>query len=438
VDVVSPPKQRGEQQTNEAFDRLVTHERAVPNSPDDWHDSADPLYLSLSPARPPRTGTASNGNGGVKSLDDDRQVRTFNPLPVENLALLLARVDDAPPPKYLVRPCIAAGDHGMFAAEFKAGKTWAMADLAISVASGTPWLGVFDVETPGPVLLFAGEGGPRKVVRRFRAVCRSRDIDPTMLPVRVCLRAPHLTNEAAMVLVEAEIEQHHPVLVIIDPLYLAARGARGSDLYEMGAHLEGIQVICQRHGSALLIAHHWNKTGDGKGAKRMSGAGPDAWGRVLISAAVVSRHTDRDTGASSVVLDLDFQGDEIPETTTRIRRKVWTDDQNDLSSPMRYEVELIAPAGSCADDSDGLRPSARRVLSVLDASGEWETVRTVGDALADDSTGLSPLKARTIQDALAALVAADLADTAGVLGSSGGRWRSARAYSLEMEAQDAF
>ncbi len=51
-----------------------------------------------------------------------------------------------------------------------------------------------------------------------------------------------------MALVEAEIERHRPVLVIIDPLYLAARGARGWDLYEMGAHLEGIQLVCQRHG----------------------------------------------------------------------------------------------------------------------------------------------------------------------------------------------
>ena len=139
----------------------------------------------------------------------------------------------------------------MFAAEFKAGKSWSVADLAVSVASGTAWFGNFEVETPGPVLLFAGEGGPRKIARRFRAVCESRGIDPATLPIRVCMRVPHLTSEAAMALVADEIERHKPVLVIIDPLYLAARGARGSDLYEMGSHLEGIQVICQRHGSAF-------------------------------------------------------------------------------------------------------------------------------------------------------------------------------------------
>jgi hypothetical protein len=364
---------------------------------------------------------------------------TFDPLPIENLATLLARVDGAPTPKYLVRPVIAEGEYGMFAAEFKAGKTWAMADLAVSTASGTPWFGIFDVETPGPVLLFAGEGGPRKIARRFRAVCRSRGVDPATLPIRVCMRVPHLTSEAAMALVADEIERHQPVLVIVDPLYLAARGARGSDLYEMGAHLEAIQVICQRHGCALLISHHWNKTGEGKGAKRMSGAGPDAWGRVLISASVIYRDTDPETLASSVVLDIDFQGDEIPETTTRIRRRVWADDPDDLSSPLHYEITVL-DTDDGPDDPElaGLRPAAKRVLAVIDSSPDLWTVQTIGDELAHDSMGRPPLKARTIQAALKQLVAGDFAETKGILGGTSGQWRSIRAQSAEIEAEYAF
>ncbi len=161
-----------------------------------------------------------------------------SPLAIDDLGTVLARVDASPAPAYLIRGVMAEADYGMFAAEFKAGKTWATTDLAVSVASGTPWLGIFEIDSPGPVLLFAGEGGERKIARRFRAVCESRGIDPAGLPIRVCLRVPHLTSDAAMLLVEEEIEAKRPRLVIIDPLYLAARGARGSDLYEMGAHLE--------------------------------------------------------------------------------------------------------------------------------------------------------------------------------------------------------
>src|SRR5665213_2054191 len=117
-------------------------------------------------------------------------------LDITDLGALLARVDSAPLPAYLIRGIMAEADHGMFAAEFKAGKTWASADLAVSVASGTPWLGIFEVDAPGPVLLFAGEGGERKIARRFRAICESRGVDPATLPIRVCLRVPHLTSDA--------------------------------------------------------------------------------------------------------------------------------------------------------------------------------------------------------------------------------------------------
>ena len=362
--------------------------------------------------------------------------RTRRPdLEISDLDALLQRVDAAPLPAYLIRGIMAEADHGMFAAEFKAGKTWASADLAVSVASGTKWLGIFDVDAPGPVLLFAGEGGERKIARRFRAICESRGIDPSSLPIRVCLRVPHLTSEAAMLLVEEEIAEHHPRLVIIDPLYLAARGARGSDLYEMGAHLEGAQAICQRHGSALLIVHHWNKTGIGGGAKRMSGAGPDAWGRVLISAAVISRQTDPITLASTVTLELDFQGDEIAERTVRIRRKVWADDPEDIGTALHYEVELLG-AGPGSDA--GLSPAAGRVHAVLVGVGDWQSVHQIGDGLAVDKSGGPPLKTVTIQKALRDLNGAGLAEKSGGQLPNSYQWRSTRTHHVRTEVEDDF
>jgi hypothetical protein len=140
-----------------------------------------------------------------------------------------------------------------------------------------------------------------------------------------------------------------------------------------------------------------------------------------------------------VVLDIDFQGDEIPETTTRIRRRVWADDPGDLSSALHYEVIAIEwDDGPQDPELQGLSPSAKRVLAVLESDADWRAVKTIGDALAEDSTGLSPLKARTIQTALQRLVEAELVETKSILGSSGGQWRSIRAHSPEIEARNAF
>lgn len=335
-----------------------------------------------------------------------------------------SRVDVAPPRRFLLRPVWAEGDYGMIAAEDKAGKTWLCSDIAVSVASGTPALGLFPVESPGPVLMFVGEGGESKFVRRLRAICTAREIDAATLSIRVAMRVPHLTSMAALTLVEEEIAASLPQLVIIDPLYLAARGAKGSDLYEMGANLQGVQVIAQRYGAALLISHHFNKTGEGRGAKRMSGVGPSAWGRVLVSGTVVSRHTDHDTKKTTTVLDLDFQGDEIAESTVRIRRTVWSDDPEQLSSALHYVVEELSPelVESTSPELDGAPPAAKRVFAVLGTADDPLTVKEIGDALAIDGTGLSPLKRRTIAAALDLLSDRDLADSFGEAGSAARWW----------------
>jgi len=378
----------------------------------------------------------TNGTEQTREVEPEAPRSEVFGLVFEHLRDLIAEVDAAPAPKHLFRPVWAQGDHGMLSAEDKAGKTWMVGDAAVSVASGTRWLGIFDVDAPGPVLIFVGEGGKRKLVRRIRAICAARGLSAENLDIRVCMRVPHLASDAAMALVEEEIALHHPVLVIVDPLYLAAAGARGSDLYEMGAHLERVQLIAQRHGAALIITHHWNKTGEGRGAKRMSGVGPSAWGRVLVSAAVLHRHTDPETRATSVTLELDFQGDEVPETTIRVVRRVWAEDPDDLASPLHYEVAAVEAHGEASDPAlSGLRPSSARVLAVLDKSGDWETVQSIGDALAERG---SPLKSRTIQVACGQLVAVGRAVAKPTPDGAKGEWRTVNGHFEDREAENAF
>jgi hypothetical protein len=363
-------------------------------------------------ARQPAAQVLADFHHGLEDLQYRPEERRRAPcLQFHDVADLATEVDAAGEPRYLLRPVWAEDDYGVLGAVDKAGKSWMAADAAVSIASATRWLGIFDVDAPGPVLLFVGEGGRRKIVRRMRAICSERGLKLEQLahPVRVCLRVPHLTDAVAMSAMEQEIAATRPALVIIDPLYLAARGARGSDLYDMGAHLEEAQAIAQRHGAALMVVTHWNQTGKGTGAIRFSGAGPSAWGRVLISAAVVSRHTDSSTKRTSVVLDLVIQGDEVPDQTVRIRREVWSEDPDDLTAVLHYEVTPVETGAARDPRTSGLRPSAGRVLHVLERDGSQLTVRQIGDLLAVDGQG-PPLKARTIQEALGELADADLVD----------------------------
>jgi hypothetical protein len=105
-------------------------------------------------------------------------------LAVEDLAAVLARVEAAGPPAWLIQGVWPRDAYGVFAAEDKAGKTWAMLDLACSVAAGVPWLGHFPCPPSGPVLVFLGEGGERAMVRRLAAICAHKHLDLAELAAR--------------------------------------------------------------------------------------------------------------------------------------------------------------------------------------------------------------------------------------------------------------
>lgn len=327
------------------------------------------------------------------------------------LADLCAEVDAMPPPRFLVRGLIVHGDYGVLGAEKKAGKTWLMADLAVNVAAGGAWLGRYPVDTRGPVLLFAGEGGKRKLVRRLRAVAGCYGYGDDLM-VKVFEQAPKLNNLDHLALLADELATTGAVLVIVDPAYLSLTGANTASLVEMGALLERVQHLAQQAGATLVLSHHWNKTGTSRGADRFTGVGFAEWGRFLISAEKISAHTDP-TSASTVVVRLEVTGDETADDEVRYRRIVSADDPDDLGSAMRYRVEVldddqetvveVVPA-----EEIGLAPAARRVLAALRKRGTWVGWRELGDDLAD---GGHPLKKRTILDALKKLVERDLAES---------------------------
>jgi hypothetical protein len=334
-------------------------------------------------------------------------------LVIEDLAAVLARVDQAGPPTWLVEGLWPRDAYGVFAAEDKAGKTWAILDLALSVAAGVPWLGAFACPPSGRVLVFLGEGGERAMVRRLRAIAAYKQVDLAELAdlglLRLCFRVPKLTSGEELDQIAAELADRPAALVILDPLYLAVgAGATGSNLYAMGAVLAAIQGVCQAAGAALVVVTHWNKTGDGTGAQRISGVGPGAWGRVLASAGVAHRATTPD-GASTVVLAVEVIGAETADQHFRIRRTVAADDPADLGSPLRYTVEVLAgddPTGTSGGPEASLRPSARWVLAALRAGGAMQTVKQLGDRTAQAG---HPLKERTLQTGLGELEAAGLA-----------------------------
>lgn len=272
---------------------------------------------------------------------------------IEDLDIWLDEARFGEPRPFLVKPLWPSDAYGVLGAQDKAGKTWAAVDLAVSVANGVPWFGRFDVGRRGSVVYYCGEGGKRNLARRFSAVAAAKGLgdylkDPDAdgrtgswsEQIRVSDAVPPLTKAAALEQVNDDLEAHPgTALVIIDPLYLASAGLKGSDLYEMGTAFGPIQRICDLAGAALVVLTHWNKTGEGDGPGRFTGVGPGAWGRVLGSAKL--EKAGKDGHASVVTLKWTFMGSEIPETEFWTRRRVQAEDPDDLDSQLFYAVETF-------------------------------------------------------------------------------------------------
>lgn len=275
-------------------------------------------------------------------MNDAPPARPRDALQVEPLGSILERVRNQPPRRFLIRGLWAEGAYGVLSAEDKAGKSWMAMDLALSVTSGRSWMSHWPVDVTGPVVMFLGEGGENKAVRRLEAIAHHKGINLDHQPLHLAFRTPNLRDGGHLAVIAHHVTALQPALVVVDPLYLAAAGADGKDLYAMGAVLQGIQHVCEPRNAALLVTHHWNKGGAGNGFSRSTGVGPGAWGRTNVSVAVDGHDVDPHTRKSTAVLQMQFQGDEVAEPSAAFRREVWADDPDDLNSPLRY---VIAPMG---------------------------------------------------------------------------------------------
>jgi hypothetical protein len=230
------------------------------------------------------------------------------------------------------------------------------------------------------------------------------------LPITVCARAPLLGRSEHLWLLEQAVQQYGPRLVTLDPLYLSAGGASGASLYEMGTVLGRVQQICEP--ASLWVVTHFNRK-DGSGAQRITGAGPAEWGRVLIAASVVSRHTDPGTSASTVIARLDVIGGDVPDSSLRVTRRIAADDPDDLDSPLHYVVAVEQVSADEGTGGERMAPAKKKLLEALHAVAAAEYVNSTSLVDWIASTYGHGLSRSTVSKFLNQLEAEGLADSIG-------------------------
>ena len=346
-----------------------------------------------------------------------------NRLGIRDYADVRASVKAAGPQSWLINGVWIAKTPAVIGAEEKLGKTTLAADLAVSIASGTPWCGSFAVPTPGPVIAFFAEDDAAEMTRRIDAICESRGLEPDDLKLRLSFIPPNLSRQSHIDEMGKMTREFGAVAVVIDPLYLSI-GERGdgASLYSMGSVLSPLKdELCTKSSAAVMLVHHWNKGGQGNGPGRLAGTGTTQWARTILSCKNIAsniRQVVEDTEAGEVTtqrrtntIAIDISGNSVDSQTVIIQREMYATDASDLDSRLVYRCQRVdAGSGRSTLPNVTSAPSTEeRAIRALETLPEWSTVRDVTEWDNDhppvNSRGekLDSLKINTFSKALVVL-----------------------------------
>lgn len=157
--------------------------------------------------------------------------------------------EPAPETRWIVDGRLQAGGFSLFVARPKAGKSTNARELCLDVSRGEPWLGH---ETQKGRVLYCGfEEKRSEVAAHFKAMGATAD------DVRVYtdMPGPKFMQDLAR-----EIEEHQPVLVVIDGLFRLIRVTDASDYVQMSRGLEPLLDLARRSGAHVMATHHSPKS----------------------------------------------------------------------------------------------------------------------------------------------------------------------------------
>ena len=208
-----------------------------------------------------------------------------------------------PPPvaPELIEGVLRQGHKMIISAPSKAGKSFALMELAFAIAEGFKWFGSKCMQ--GKVLYINMEIDDPSCYQRFRSIYEAlgMNIDNHVGNITVWgLRgfSMPITKLTPLIIAEAK---HDYAAIIIDPLYKVMDGDENSNS-DVGQMVGKFDRIARETGASVIYAHHFAKGtgGDRSAIDRAAGAGafardPDA----ILTMTELSVQTGEDSGRSA-------------------------------------------------------------------------------------------------------------------------------------------
>ena len=265
--------------------------------------------------------------------EDEEEEQVDRPAP-NRLGFLLKNIKK---PKYLIQGVLTEGACGFIAGEPKCYKSWVALDMALSVSTGAPFLGMFKIQNPGPVLYIQEEDPAPTLKNRSAKIWVGKATDKFELvneedsaglywlpPDREQVFDPDvnayiqqgftISSDAWMIWLDevlaAGMDGEPYRLIIIDTLMMTAGDVDENRSQEMTNRVfKPLKVLSRKHNVALLVVHHMGKADKSRPGQRLLGSVANhAWGEDSI---YLSR-----SGLKDIRIDLESKT--VPAATYRM------------------------------------------------------------------------------------------------------------------------
>jgi hypothetical protein len=206
-------------------------------------------------------GDADEGDGPRPQPKVDEPSAGFVWAPLKSDAF--ARNDYRP--TWLVKRQLVKGQPIVIGGPRKVLKTSLVIDLAVSMASGLPFLNEFTVYKPQRVAVLSGESGEFTIQESARRVCQARGLTLERLGENLCWQftLPQFANAADMKTLRVGLERDKIDVAFLDPTYLSLLSGqrpeasiRAENLFEMGPLFLSIARTCLDAGTTPALIHH--------------------------------------------------------------------------------------------------------------------------------------------------------------------------------------
>jgi hypothetical protein len=285
--------------------------------------------------------------------------------------------------RWLVDEAWVDGSVGFISGRSKSYKTWIALDLALSIVSGSPFLGRYPVRRTGPVLLIQEEDPASVLQERLRLIGKSKGMLPKLLkatsesisveypdyPLHIInLQGFNLGAEEKVAQVRNLIAQINPVMVILDPfIVLLPQGVDEFKGGQISAVLQSVKMWREEFGCSVVIVHHWNKGKNEEGdrfAEHMYGSFAfHAWLESAIHVMpIIPEEDSEQQQIKQVLVEREFKA-AVSGRAQRITFNI------DTTKNYTYSVEF--------DDNTKVGPKEQAILDFVSQAGPSTTMEIV-------------------------------------------------------------